>query len=322
MLREVLAAMWECDILTGAYCDLDLPSFITRDCPHCDKSLREAPPGVDWGNASAGILSARGSLTSIIDCLFTNSVDHDTLNIGYEFVGNAYQMRPGGAAAPSLKTAFFLSDPAWGDPTRRAYVEDDLCCGGFVLPAGILRIPGVMPPWQPRVLWLGLAQQTQGKATCLADRAPMLRAHLSAGTHRLNPVDGPPNRSLDIVPGAENSGLEVREVWLQMLDGNRWEEPHRQYDCAAGVDLTSTAAFSALLRRQAYRESIKSKLYSVTLFGSMKNLSYDDVYAVYTAILGALFGAFALLVTTLFVFVLAILKRLLGPSQGSAGCCV
>lgn len=48
----------------------------------------------------------------------------------------------------------------------------------------------------------------------------------------------------------------------------------------------------------------------MTLFGSMKNLSYDDVYDVYTAILGALFGAFALLVTTLFVFVLAILKRM------------
>lgn len=144
----------------------------------------------------------------------------------------------------------------------------------------------------------------------------MLRAHLAAGTHRLEHVDGPSNASLDIVPGSRNSGLEVQEVWLQMLDANRWAEPRRQYDCAAGVDLTSTAAVGALLRQQAYRDSIKSKLYNMTLFGSMRNLSYDDVYAVYTAVLGALFGSFALLVTTLFVFMLAILKRVLVASPG------
>lgn len=147
MLREVLEAMWDCNILTGAYCDLDLPSFITRDCPHCDAALRAPPPGVDWGDAS-GILSARGNLSGIINCLFTtNDSLHNELNIGYDFVGT-----PHSRTAQLLTPAFFLSDPSWGDPERRPFVEDDLCCGGLVLPAGILRIPGVMPPWQPRVL--------------------------------------------------------------------------------------------------------------------------------------------------------------------------
>jgi hypothetical protein len=80
MLREVLGAMWQCKIITSAYCDLDLPSYITRDCKKCDPSLRVPPPRVQW--SEQGILSVRNDVYGAIDCLFGNSVGKDEFNLG------------------------------------------------------------------------------------------------------------------------------------------------------------------------------------------------------------------------------------------------
>lgn len=81
----------------------------------------------------------------------------------------------------------------------------------------------------------------------------------------------------------------------------------KRYTCRAGT--AKTPSFTAMQSKLSlYKPSWKAVLTS-TLFVSMTEQSYDDVYAVYTGILGALFGAFALLVTTLFVYLVAALKR-------------
>lgn len=81
-----------------------------------------------------------------------------------------------------------------------------------------------------------------------------------------------------------------------------------RYECAGGVDTHSPNFSAALSKLTAYKARAKATL-TRTLFVSMVEQNYDDVYAVYTGILGALFGAFALLVTTLFVYLVAAVKR-------------
>lgn len=106
-------------------------------------------------------------------------------------------------------------------------------------------------------------------------------------------------------------------VWAVLADASPysgsgdadWLQTHGiPYACAGGVDVSSPEASTVLSTLAALKDAAKSKL-KVTMFVSMKESSWDDVNAVYTGILGALFGAFALLVATLFMFVLAILKR-------------
>jgi hypothetical protein len=79
------------------------------------------------------------------------------------------------------------------------------------------------------------------------------------------------------------------------------------YDCY-GADIRSDSFAIMQSRLAAYRARRKEML-TTTLFVSMVEQTYDDAYAVYTGILGALFGAFALLVTTLFVYMVAAVKR-------------
>jgi hypothetical protein len=120
--------------------------------------------------------------------------------------------------------------------------------------------------------------------------------------------------------GFLNQGL-VDDIWvklkvpmLEMLDSRMFGEP---YTCTGGIDMSSPQADATLTKLAGYRSAAKSQ-YNTTLFGTMANLSYDDVYAVYTAVLGALFGAMALLVTTLFVYVVAIMKRMALGHHGQA----
>jgi len=80
------------------------------------------------------------------------------------------------------------------------------------------------------------------------------------------------------------------------------------YECASGTDVASSNFTTMQSKLAAYKTRWKASL-TTSLFVSMTDQNYDDVYAVYTGILGALFGAFALLVTTLFVYLVAALKR-------------
>jgi len=80
------------------------------------------------------------------------------------------------------------------------------------------------------------------------------------------------------------------------------------YECASGTDVASSNFTTMQSKLAAYKTRWKASL-TTSLFVSMTDQTYDDVYAVYTGILGALFGAFALLVTTLFVYLVAALKR-------------
>lgn len=51
-------AMLECQVIVGAYADVDLPSYVARECPRCDSSLKTRPHGGSWA-AGQPIMSAR-----------------------------------------------------------------------------------------------------------------------------------------------------------------------------------------------------------------------------------------------------------------------
>lgn len=102
--------------------------------------------------------------------------------------------------------------------------------------------------------------------------------------------------------------MSVSHVGYNWGVGSDKQQNFERYECAGGIDITSPNATIALTKLAAHKDRAKASL-TTTLFWSMKDQSYDDVYAVYTGILGSLFGAFALLVTTLLMYALAAVKR-------------
>jgi len=106
--------------------------------------------------------------------------------------------------------------------------------------------------------------------------------------------------------GKSPKAFNISIVELQVSGFNRRTLAY-PYMCRAGT--AKTGNFTAMQSKlSVYKTPWKAAL-TTTLFVSMTEQTYDDVYAVYTGILGALFGAFALLVTTLFVYLVAALKR-------------
>lgn len=172
-------------------------------------------------------------------------------------------------------------------------------------------------------VWLQFASQTDATAMCLAQKAPQLLRYLTMSTRTLEPFEklgDLPNASvprLKYIDGEDRAmwphsrGLTAY-VWVVLAEASPFSEwllgNGIPYACARGVDVSSPDANTMLSTLAALNDAAKSKL-KVTMFLSMKDSSQDDVNAVYTGILGALFGSVALLVATLFMFVLAILKR-------------
>jgi len=85
--------------------------------------------------------------------------------------------------------------------------------------------------------------------------------------------------------------------------GAGWLMPHNfsSYLCAEGVEV------GALGLLNTYRQITKADY--TRSFLALRNLSYDDVYAVYTGALGAVFGAFATSVGMVFVVLAVVLLR-------------
>lgn len=178
-----------------------------------------------------------------------------------------------------------------------------------LLPAGILRVDIKEEDRVPRSVWLEFAQQSEATAACMAQYTRAMRKKVVVDKDfRFDVTD---NESVDMQ--WDPVGV-VSRVWVRLNDSNVAVDPFNTgnageaYVCAGGIDLSTPNADATLAKLAGYRSAAKSR-YKVTLFGNMRDLSYDDVYAVYTAVLGALFGAFAVLVTTLFVYMLAILER-------------
>ena len=154
---------------------------------------------------------------------------------------------------------------------------------------------------QAAFLWFG--PQNTSTAACMAQHAP-------------HDVDSLPDHSSCAAPvHTQNSCAQAGSCTARDLNVSvsgleiSWiNEAFKKYECADGIDITSPNASAALAKLSAYKDRAKAGLTTV-LFWSMSDQSYDDVYAVYTGILGALFGAFVLLVTTLFVYAVAAVKR-------------
>jgi len=145
--------------------------------------------------------------------------------------------------------------------------------------------------------WLWIAEQNDKTAECMAQNSTVdvelaLRSYLCRTGGEEG--KGVPPKALDMTV----SGLRV--TWF-----DRTSKP---YACASGVDDASPNFAAMMGKLSAYKARQKAAL-TIDLFGSMVKQTSDDVYAVYTGILGALFGAFALLVTTMFVYLVAALKR-------------
>jgi hypothetical protein len=96
----------------------------------------------------------------------------------------------------------------------------------------------------------------------------------------------------------------TRRVWLNSMTYARV----RLFTCMQGVDVTSAEATAYLTRLDAYKSAAKSQ-YRTTIFVSMHNQTSEDLIAIYTGALGAVFGSMALLVSTLFVYALALAQR-------------
>jgi hypothetical protein len=164
----------------------------------------------------------------------------------------------------------------------------------------VLRISAPKPYRQVAFLWFG--PQDASTAACMAQHAPHDVDMFLNNWPCAAPVD-PQNKC------HQSRNCTLRDLNMSVSGVRIYSYgDEEKYECAGGVDITSPNASAALAKLSAYKDRAKAGL-TVDLFGSMRDQTYDDVYAVYTGILGALFGAFVLLVTTLFVYAVAAVKR-------------
>lgn len=298
--EEGLSAMRGCNVITGAYCDLDVPSYIARACEQCDESVKNPPLGVTWADGHAGIMSARRNVSSMAACLFDDS-----------FVARDMASTLANAAQRFERTLFTTHYTVAG----KLKANPQRVMGGVVMGSGLIRVDAYSAavlfagePHPPRMLWLELAEQNMTTAKCMAQRAPALVRFLSQGVYKFQKGDTNEPGVQRVVPAA--LGMHINQLWL-LLDAPEYTRDRiNLYTCTDSIFASKLGALGALelLKHASYKEWAK-KRYKVSLFGSMHDLNYDDVYAVYTAILGALFGSFALLVATLFAFALAAVRH-------------
>jgi hypothetical protein len=183
-------------------------------------------------------------------------------------------------------------------------------------PGGIAKPPGIgggaaRPPAQHiSSVYLDLAQQTAKTAQCMADSAGLATKLLRSARYTLRAPNGTVVHG--VRPDAAN--LTFDQLWLR-LDAN--VDAARPYACAEGVDVTSADATAYLTRLDAYKSTAKSQ-YRTTIFISMHHQTAEDIYAVYTGALGAVFGSMALLVSTLFVYAIALGQKAFADCQQDA----
>jgi hypothetical protein len=194
--------------------------------------------------------------------------------------------------AADLQVYSYTSDISWAAPTDRMVPPQ------FVRFADNGRFVGA-----EGIIVMQFAPQNASTSKCMAhhskiDFEMLLRSY-----------------SLSFKPslkeGSEGRPLTANDLNLSLV--GLWVVPNAivgwgvDYNCYAS-DVRS-GNFQIMQSKLAAYKARRKAMLTTTLFVSMVEQTYDDVYAVYTGILGALFGAFALLVTTLFVYLLAAVKR-------------
>lgn len=333
---DAFEAMVRCGIIVGAYADIDLPPYVARQCAKCDSSLRSVAGGLAWPSGKH-LMSARLQSEQLQDGQSTSA----ELSASIVGLRNYMSFLPPNSAlhsAPQVvgrvtwQTTFFLPKVWWPHHTTMLAVAKSSYAvfPHPLIPAGILRVDAQQDGVASRSVWLKVAEQSNTIAACMARHAhksvvltvEALNGKFSIRVHANDSVtnSSAPVSGMTGTTGFIKLGL-VDDIWiklkvplLEMLDSGMFGEP---YTCTGGIDMSSPQADATLTKLVGYRSAAKSQ-YNTTLFGTMANLSYDDVYAVYTAVLGALFGAMALLVTTLFVYVVAIMKRIALGHHGQA----
>lgn len=370
--QTMLASMFKCGIIRGAYHSQDLPSYISRGCKQCRIELGASLNTSSWASSnwtSGNINEARAHpvleqkrvqymlahvlnttliaeqysqmlASSIVPSLthsdptglqWTNETStllmfgHDDFLPGLDAIPHSFEQgydssrdylvmpSSGPPTFQGMETSIYMSEELWRaacDHNHRKHFDPR------AVPAGTLRAdifhtppPSFYELAKPNKgqhvssVWLELQQQTAKTAHCMAESASLAVSLLQQAKYSLRHPNGTVLHG--IRPKEHN--LTFEQLWLR-LDANL--DAARPYACAEGVDVTSADATAYLTRLDAYKSTAKSQ-YRTTIFISMHHQTADDLYAVYTGALGAVFGSMALLVATLFVYLLAIAQHAL-----------
>lgn len=374
--QTMLASMYTCGIIRGAYHSQDLPPFISRGCSQCrielGASLNTSSVNVTW-TPSDDINVARAhpvletkvvqyrlaqvlnttlmtehflqqllmpampahsdptglNMTNETSRLLMFSQDDflpglDAIPRGFEggYDSNRDYLimpMPGTPTFQGMETSLYMSEELWHaacDHNHHRHLDPR------AVPAGTLRVdvfhtppPSFMESSKASKgqhvssVWLELNQQTAKTAHCMAESASLAVDLLQQARYSLRQPNG------TVLHGARPSehNLTFEQLWLR-LDANL--DAARPYACAEGVDVTAADATAYLTRLDAYKSTAKSQ-YRTTIFISMHHQTAEDIYAVYTGALGAVFGSMALLVATLFMYAISIARQLVAGHLSS-----
>lgn len=378
--QTMLASMFKCGIIRGAYHSQDLPSFISRSCRQCRIELgaslnASTYADVNWTSSdNINVARAQPALepklvqyrlahvlnTTLMHHLnpeqfsqllmptwpahsdptvlsWTNETSqllmfaHDNflpgldaiplaVEVGYDATRD-YLIMPGSGAPTfqGMETSLYMTEELWH---AACFHNHHRHLDPRAVPAGTLRVdvfhtppPSFLELNKPAKgqhyssVWLDLNQQTAKSAHCMAESATLAVNLLQQAKYSLRQPNG------TVLHGVrpKDYNLTFEQLWLR-LDANL--DAARPYACAEGVDVTSADATAYLTRLDAYKSTAKSQ-YRTTIFLSMHHQTAEDIYAVYTGALGAVFGSMALLVATLFVYVIAMLQHAFASDHDS-----
>lgn len=364
--QTMLASMYKCGIIRGAYHSQDLPSFISRGCSQCrielgaslntsslanvtwsptdDINVARAhpalepkvvqyrlahvlnttlmteqfsqlliptmpthsdPTGLVWTNETSSMLMfAQDDFLPGLDAIPRGWGEAGLFGLDSS---RDYPILPS-AGSPSfqgVETSLYMGEEQWHaacDHNRHKHLDPR------AVPAGTLRVDvfhtlpyssmdagKAMKGQHVSSVWLELNQQSLKTAHCMAESATLAVNLLQQAKYSLRH----PNGTVLHNTRPRDNNLTFEQLWLR-LDANL--DAARPYACAEGVDVTAADATAYLTRLDAYKSTAKSQ-YRTTIFVSMHHQTAEDIYAVYTGALGAVFGSMALLVATLFVYV-------------------
>lgn len=376
--QTMLASMYKCGIIRGAYHSQDLPSYISRGCRQCrielGASLNTTSPVASNWTAADDINCARARpaleskvvqyrLAHVLNTTLMNPEQFSQLltpslpahsdptgllwlnktssllmfsqdeflpgldaiphavEIGYDS-NRDYFVTPG-TGSPTfqgMETSLYMGEELWHTAVYHSHHRH---LDPRAVPAGTLRVdvfhtppPSFMETSKPAKgqhvssVWLELNQQSAKTAHCMAESASLAVDLLQQARYSLRQPNGTVLQG--VRPREHNISFE--QLWLR-LDANL--DAARPYACAEGVDVTSADATAYLTRLDAYKSTAKSQ-YRTTIFLSMHHQTAEDIYAVYTGALGAVFGSMALLVATLFVYVIATAQHVFGGASDHA----
>jgi hypothetical protein len=319
-----LAAMYRCGILTGFAMSDDAADAIENGCaeelPHTlrwralnnqDFALLNTPIWLPSTHNVQALLIANNPLAGFCDCAAPQVLP------GYNVTG--YSVPPQRCTSTLLEMVLtksphpdkcFDADSSpikWDSYLWQSYLPSEVSLffaeDTAPFPQMVVRLTAQTMFGLHRTAFLWFGPQNESTSACMV-------------RHATHDVDVILSSGFDLECHANNFDLSLSGIFVKPVgnlghfgqDSPQFDLPYQSYACAGGIDITSPNASAALAKLSAYKDRAKAGLTTV-LFWSMRDQTYDDVYAVYTGILGALFGAFALLVTTLFVYALAAVKR-------------